>query len=621
MIEGIVFDIEADGLLDSITKIHCLSINDGRSRHTTSYDNMRKFFTEAELLVGHNIVRYDVPALEKILAIKINAKLVDTLALSWYLYPENKIHGLEWWGEYFGVPKPVVKDWVGLSVEEYINRCNEDVKINKLLWEKQWLYLNEIYDGNEEKIWGLIHYLSFKMDCAREQERSGWKLDVDRTRGALEELTRDQATKLEQLTEAMPRVDIKAVKTKPAKPFKKDGTLSVAGAGWFNLLNERGLPATYDGEVETIVSSVAGNPNSHVQVKDWLYSLGWVPQTFKYKRDKETGDVKSIPQINLEHGAGICPSVSKLYAHDPNLELLEGLGVLQHRIGILNGFLRDVSSDGYVQAAIAGFTNTLRVKHATVVNLPKVGKAYGDVIRGVLIAPEGWELCGSDMASLEDRLKQHYIYPYDPDYVNEMNTEGYDPHLSLAVMAKEISHEAMMAYIDGTDKSIKPIRDIFKNGNYACQYGAMPKRLSLTADISLAEAKKVWKAYWDKNWAIKKVAEDQYVKTVNGQMWLLNPISGFFYSLRFEKDRFSTLVQGSAAYVFDLWLMEIRKKRSQLTATFHDELVLCIKKADGVREKCTKLLQEAITTVNKQLKLNRELGVEVQYGSRYSDIH
>jgi len=131
----------------------------------------------------------------------------------------------------------------------------------------------------------------------------------------------------------------------------------------------------------------------------------------------------------------------------------------------------------------------------------------------------------------------------------------------------------------------------------------------------------VHKAYWDKNWAIKEVAKAQRVRTVKGQMWLFNPINHFWYSLRFEKDIFSTLVQGSASYVFDRWVSIFRKRRPQLTAQFHDECVLCVRIGEGVRVKATELLQSAIKQLNEELKLNRELGVDVQFGARYSDIH
>ena len=617
---GFVVDIEGDSLTP--TKIWCVAahnLSTGKLKSTTDYEDMKRLCEKADYLVMHNGTRFDIPVLERILEITIKAKIVDTLALSWYLYPQRILHGLEAWGEDLGVKKPPIIIWDDPELlDEYIHRCEEDVKINTKLWNKMFKHLLLIY-GDEDQVWKFLDYLSFKMDCAREQERSKWKIDVELCRKALDELEAKKADVVAKLIEAMPQVNVVAKKTRPAKPFKKDGTKSATGCNWFKLLKEHGLPEEYDGVVEVVVGTTPGNPNSYPQIKDWLFNCGWVPQTFKYDRDKGTGNVRKIPQINLEHGAGICPSIQRLYAEHPEFNLLEGYGVISHRISILSGFLDSIDNDSCVQAQISGLTNTLRFKHKTVVNLPKVSKPYGDIIRGCLIAPDGYELCGSDMSSLEDRLKQHYIYPLDPDYVNEMLADDYDPHLSLAVLAKEITEEQMQKYKDGTDKSIKPIRDIFKNGNYACQYGAGAARLALTANISHKKAEQVHKAYWDKNWAIKEVAKQQTVKTIKGQMWLLNPINGFYYSLRYEKDIFSTLVQGSASYVFDLWVETFRKKRPQLTAQFHDEVVLCVKV--GYRKQCEQLLRDAIQVANDNLKLNRELGIDVQFGRAYSDIH
>ena len=63
-----VFDIETDGLLEEATKIHVLCWMDkGELNWTHDYDRMRKFFTEADTLVGHNIIRFDIPVVEKLL--------------------------------------------------------------------------------------------------------------------------------------------------------------------------------------------------------------------------------------------------------------------------------------------------------------------------------------------------------------------------------------------------------------------------------------------------------------------------------------------------------------------------------------------------------------------------
>jgi hypothetical protein len=81
------------------------------------------------------------------------------------------------------------------------------------------------------------------------------------------------------------------------------------------------------------------------------------------------------------------------------------------------------------------------------VNLPSVDKPYGDVIRGVLTCPDGYVLAGADMTSLEDTTKRHYMKPLDPDYVEEMSQEGFDPHLSLAVYAGDLTKDEYDFYV------------------------------------------------------------------------------------------------------------------------------------------------------------------------------
>lgn len=639
MIEPNVFDLEGDGLTP--TKIHCLSVDvKGKIYSCTNYDDMRRFLSNKDrIIIAHNGMRFDVPTLERLLGIKVECKVIDTLILSWYLFPNRVRHGLEYWGEDFGVPKPPIVDWVNLPVEEYVHRCEEDVKINRRLWKECWDYLLELYE-TEEKAWRLIDYLMFKLDCAREQERSRWKLDAVRCEDVLAKLQKEHAAKTIQLAEAMPRIDIVSVKKKPAKCFKQDGTLSAYGVGWFNLLKEKNLPDWWTEPVEIVTGSKGGNPGSSDQIKSWLYSLGWKPETFKYVKRKEE-DIQAdmaagnyrperyrpIEQVNMPHGAGICPSIKRLYDKAPSLKLLDGLSVITHRISILKGFLKNVDGEGYVQALIQGLTNTLRFKHKVVLNLPGIDKPYGKDIRGCLIAPEGYELCGSDMCSLEDRTKQHYMFPYDPEYVKEMMTPDFDPHIDLCVQGRLMTLEDANKYKGADDifkqtplyKALGGVRKRGKATNYAAVYGAAGATVARSAGISEKEGKELVEIYWERNWSVKAIAEDQFVKVVRGQKWLFNPVSELWYSLRAEKDRFSTLNQGTGVYCFDMWIKNFRSKRPQLTGQMHDEVILTVKK--GNRPQCTKLLKDAVKLVNKQLKLNRDLDVDVQFGASYADIH
>lgn len=611
-----VFDIEADGL--NPTKIHCLSYEDvnGDKKSTTDYGEMRKFLLSRKILVGHNIIRWDIPVIERLLKIKVKARLIDTLALSWYLEPKRVRHGLEWWGEEFGIPKPVIDDWENQTIEEYLHRCEQDVLINSRLWDRFKDHLVKLY-GTQKEADRLVRYLMFKMDCAREQEEVKWRINREKCGDALQLLSAEKDEKTLQLAEAMPRVPKLVKKTRPKKPFKQDGSRSAIGEAWFNLLDEHNKPDDYQGVIEVVHSYDEPNPNSPVQIKDWLYSLGWEPQTFKFDRNKETGDVRKIEQINVK-GKGLCPSIKKLYHKEPSLDLLDGLSILSHRISILKGFLENVDEEGYVKAEIQGFTNTLRFKHKVVVNLPGVDKPYGEVVRGCLIAPEGYELLGSDMAGLEDRTKQHYMWPYDPEYVKEMMSDDFDAHTNFAVFAGAMTPEEEQKYKDG-DKSYKPVRTVYKAVNYTCTYGAGGATTARAAGVTKPEGDRLVEAYWKRNWSVKAIAEDCKTKTFRGQKWLFNPVSKFWYSLRAEKDRFSTLNQGTGVYCFDTWVRNLRQMGAKLCGQMHDEVVQPIKL--GTRDYWKTLYFKAIRKTNEQLKLNRSLDVSIDFGASYADIH
>tara|TARA_R110000850_G_scaffold246113_1_gene371024 strand:- start:740 stop:1078 length:339 start_codon:yes stop_codon:yes gene_type:complete len=93
-------------------------------------EQIKELFSNPDhILVMHNGVAYDGPAVEKVLGIEVKAEIIDTLFLSWYLYPKMVKHGLATWGEELGIAKPTIDDWSNLSLEEYIFRCKEDVRI------------------------------------------------------------------------------------------------------------------------------------------------------------------------------------------------------------------------------------------------------------------------------------------------------------------------------------------------------------------------------------------------------------------------------------------------------------------------------------------------------------
>jgi DNA polymerase family A len=626
-----VFDIEADDLYENVTKIHCLSYTlDGKEYYTLyTYDGMRDFLNDQKVLIGHNIVRYDVRVLEKILDVKIKSKLYDTLPMAWYMDHDQLRHGLEVYGDKYKVPKPVITDWKNLTPAEYQHRCETDVKINWLLWQDLIKRMMFLYKDKKE-LDRFLQYLTFKMKCAAWQEEVGIKLDIDAVRGYVETLTQQQEEKVRELAKAMPRRKLFKKKSPPKNKFKKDGTPSAHGLAWFELMDSMGLDRTHDEEVSVPNGDEEANPKSSDQVKDWLFSIGWKPCTFKYEKNDD-GSERAIPQVRDD--GELAESVKLLIDDNPSVAILDGLTVIQHRLSIFQGFLDCAveKEDGwYVKAEIAGLTNTLRFKHSKpLVNLPGVDKPWGKEIRGALIAPEGYKLCGADMVSLESTTKRHYMYPYDPDYVAEMSKPGFDEHLDLAVFAGKADPEDVKLYVkhkddhdlganlDAVIKAVARVRKVFKPVNYSAVYGVGKVKLSRTTGMPESQCQELLDAYWDRNWSVKKIAEDQTVRTIGGQMWLYNPVSRFWISLRYRKDVFSSLNQSTGVFCFDTWLAHCWVKGIRGVAQFHDETLVLSDDDDWTYQ----TMKTAIAEVNDKLQLNVPLDVDPKFGTDYAQVH
>lgn len=639
-------DIESTGLLEQMKKqknprLHnfcALSVDseDMFLFEHTDKNGIQDFLNQGHTLIMHYGKLFDFEALDFLGFDVSKSKLIDSLALSWYLEPNRVKHGLEDYGVEFGVPKPPIADWESLTQQEYNNRVIEDCKIQKKLWLKQKVRLEELYGKAEGSYDKIVNFLMWKMDQQVMQQRNKWKLDVEAAEQLQEELAEAIEKKTEALREAMPKNPKYVTRKRPKEPFKKNGELSATGIKWKELTASLGLPFEHKGDIKVVSEYEEGNPASHTQIKAWLDSLGWEPMTFKFVREDD-GTTRQIPQVNLK-GGEICQSVKDLIPKCAGIEHIAGLGILNHRNSVVKGFLRD-QIDGELIAGCQGFTNTLRCQHREIVNLPSLRVLYGEKLRGCLVAREGKVLLGSDLSSLEDRIKHHFQWNLDPEYVKSQMSADFDPHLMVAVMGglmtqkeadwykwyKKLDKAEHTEEFDKEFRRLDDIRGAGKSTNYAAQYGAGIKTIARTAKVSEKVAKNLHTGYHKLNWSIEKIAKSTKVKQTSFGSWQLNPINGFWYSLRTDKDRFSTLVQGTGAYVLDLWLYHISrlaKPRSLdfvLLGQFHDELIMEIDV--GCEEENKKLVEDGLAKVNAQLKLNREFSCDINFGSRYSGIH
>lgn len=132
----LIFDIEADGLLDTVSQVWCIVTLDIDTQEMLSYtpetlsDGLQAL-ERADLLVGHNIIGYDIPALTKALRpFKRHPKVLDTLVASRFLQPERwGGHSLEAWGERLKAPKGDFSDFSEFS-DEMLEYCKQDVRVN-----------------------------------------------------------------------------------------------------------------------------------------------------------------------------------------------------------------------------------------------------------------------------------------------------------------------------------------------------------------------------------------------------------------------------------------------------------------------------------------------------------
>ena len=588
------------------------------------------------------------------------------------------------------------------SEEEYLGRrqthkalmfkrCEEDVKINVALWSDFKKRLKEMYkitkhcidsgmvnpkrmskeettyldqyvgtSSVDEYIERCLTFLMFKMDCARLQESTRWKADVSYLENSFEELNSKFMEAKKTLESVMPLVPKYSNRKKPkGDPNKKDGTPKASTLKWNNIVSQVGevddygnnivLP-TSDGEVVQVLTGYKDpNANSVSQLKDFFFSYGWKPRTFKYVKDKDAQEawVKSgfkkelkpeprkVPQISKDgdDGKELCQSIIDLAEEVPEIMMYDSYTTIKHRLDIIKGFMRDMSDDGYLQARVGGYTNTLRVKHRECVNLPGVDKPYGKNVRGALTCLEDEILLGSDLSSLEDRTKHHFMLPHDPAYVETMLADDYDPHILTAHSAGMVTDEELAGFKAGTlsgaiKDAVSKARKGGKVTNYASVYGGSPEAISRGGGIDLETATSLHKGYWELNWSVKAIAEEQCVfEDSRKQKWLINPVNGICYSLRTEKDRFSTLCQGTGSFFFDMWVdriltvMQETFKTKKLTGSFHDEVIICFKDSPRGREMMTKLVDGAINWVSEEFMLRRKLGCDIQYGKRYSEIH
>lgn len=282
-------------------------------------------------------------------------------------------------------------------------------------------------------------------------------------------------------------------------------------------------------------------------------------------------------------------SLEKLKDHHPLVAMIQEYREAQKIYGTyIEGTLeRMVEGRIYPSFNVAG-TATGRISHSNpnMGNIPRDGG-----IRGMFIPDPGYVFVSADFSQLEVGLSAHFTR--DENLLRIVN-EGASQH-------------------DITAASLGITRNIAKNVNFACQYGAGAFKLARMLGVSNEQGEKALKKYWETYSGQKRIMDECAARVDRGE-----PIvSPFGRRRRFEvrqrkswdsayRQAWNALVQGTgsdctsrAFYLADNELRTRGIGRSLFTV--HDEIVIQAKAEHA--EEAEKILIDTMEQVGVELGL------------------
>lgn len=461
-----LFDLEANGLLDTATKVHCGVVKhlkgDIRKFRPTEVKELLEYLDSFDVLIAHNGIGYDWPLLKKLYGWEYKGKKVDTLIMSRLLNPKRLVpfnvgdkkvgpHSIAAWGYRVGRGKPDHDDWENFS-EQMLHRCAEDVEILELVYHA----LMEEAKGGK---WRNAFLLSFELfEYLQQQEEYGWLVDQDHMHKCIHQLTKWIERIDRVITPYLPKIiEIDETKVKGEynyikKPFLKSGEYSQSSLNWCsdNHIDPRSKP------VAGCFSRVSFRPtdlNSGAETKDFLLSMGWEPLEWNTDDDGNRTSPKLSKDDPFE---GIESKIGKLVAKRVQC---------RQRRGIIEGLLKLVRQDGRIASVVNTLAVTGRATHRNIVNIPKASSFYGKQMRSIFTSGEGMVLVGTDSAG--NQLRQLAARMNNEKYIYAMvsgnKDDGTDPH-TLTKVAGDLES-----------------RDIAKNVMYCLLFGGGDTKLAKTA--------------------------------------------------------------------------------------------------------------------------------------------
>ena len=570
----IVFDIEANGLKP--TKVWVIVACDLSNQETTVFsgDTLQDFNTyikDAEV-IGHNIIGYDVPVLERLLGTDFSScKITDTLVLSRLTDPSREGgHSLDNWGQRLGFPKGEHNDWDTYS-QDMVEYCKQDVLVNvKVYYALQTVLAN----FGSESI-DLEHNVQ---NIINRQTETGWLLDQEHAFILLAKL-KEKKYELEEMVHEK-FIPLPTFVKQVTPKYKKDGSLSVvglrfAGEQWGNYI-----------QTFSRIDYPEFNLGSRQQIGRYLQYFGWKPTKFTEKGQ-----------------AIVDESVLATVTGIPEASMIAEYLMLQKRIAQVQSWLDAVEDDGRVH----GYVNsngavTGRMTHSSpnMAQVPSVSAEYGADCRACWTSPKGYKIVGMDASGLELRMLAHYMK--DEAYTNEILTGDIHTANQLA---------------SGVDT-----RSQAKTFIYAFLYGAGDAKIGSIVGGTARDGRRLKEKFLSNTPSLRDLRERVSVSATRGYVFGLDRRRVY---VRSEHSALNTLLQSAGAIVMKkalcildeyatLWGLDYK-----FVGNIHDEIQTEVREDQA--EQFGRLAVSCIEAAGNYYKLNCPLAGEYKIGDNWSETH
>ena len=557
----VVFDIETTLTADKVWCIVCKHEDTFYQFKENNLHRFEEFIKQTEEVIGHNIIGFDIPVLNKLFGYDLfkNVKITDTLVMSRLLNPMIEGgHSLKNWGKKLGQNKIEFEQFDFFS-EEMLKYCRNDVDLTQRLYKflitriKDFGYSVEL----EHEVAKIIQ---------RQHER-GFKIDIVNAYSLQAKFQEDMNELQNKVRATFPPLRIEEVFI-PKSNNKARGYV-------------KGVPFTK-------VKYKEFNLGSRQQIGERLMNLGWKP---KKKTDKGhvIVDEKVLSEIT----------------NIPEAKLINEYLMLQKRIAQVSSWVEAIKEDGRVHGkVITNGTITGRMSHQApnMAQIPAVYSPYGKECRSLWIVDKGYKLVGVDASGLELRMLAHYMN--DKEYINEV-ING-DVHTANQIAA-------------GLET-----RDTAKTFIYAFIYGAGSKKIGSIIGGSERDGERVKEKFLRATPSLRSLREKVDGITKSNRRWLKG-LDGRKIIIRHPHAALNSLLQGAGATVMKVALTKLdeyvinKRIKAYPVVNVHDEFQYEVEQERA--DEFGRLAVQSIIDAGKKLNLRCELDGEYKIGNNWSETH